>query len=249
MSSDQVQDRQDETARKKGRGCLLNLSLAAFLIVAIPALAYLYFTTRSARLVEDELAKIRAAGEPATAEELDKYYEYPPADKDATRLWLAAIKSLSGPEYWEGARGLPVVDESVEAVLIPPPGREWEYLEAVEEFLAKNSDGLDLLYEAAEMGGAARYRVDFSGGPHISPDHIYWNCAMWLKFSCCRPTFVPVGETRTARPSPSAPSSCWDDRWRKSRCRAPNSQRLHCRRGPVTCCSICCRMWTFRTGI
>jgi len=173
MSSDKVQERQDGETRKKGCGCVLPLALTAFLLVALPVVFYLIFTTRAARLVEAELAKIRAAGEPATAEELDDYYEYPHIDEDATQLWLAAIRPLDGEEYDNSCGELPIVGYSEEEKTIPPPGQRWEDQEAVEEFLAKYADSLDLMHQAAEKGGAARYQLEFSEGwgmllPHVT---------------------------------------------------------------------------------
>ena len=164
MSSDRLAERQEKKVRKKGCGIMLTLALLGFILLAVPTVCYLFFITRAARLVEVELAEIRAAGEPATAEELDAYYEYPPIKEDATQLWLAATKPFDGETYEEACGELPIVGDSEEDKIIPPPGEEWEDLEAVEVFLAKYTSSLELMHQAMEKGGAARYPLDFSKG-------------------------------------------------------------------------------------
>jgi len=166
MSGDRLLEQQAEKNRKKGCGCALTLALLALVLIGVPVVAYLMFSMRASRLVEAELAAIRAAGEPATADELNDYYECPPAEKDSTKFWLAAVKILDpdDPQYTEDCGELPIVGDIDEEKIIPPPGQAWGDLEAVEEFLAKYADSLGLLHRAAEKGGAARYPVDFSEG-------------------------------------------------------------------------------------
>ena len=164
MSSDQVAQRQNVKARRKGCGVLLTLALLGFLLLAVPAVIYLFFTLRAAKLVRAELDEIRAAGEPVSAEDLDAYYEYPPLEEDATQLWLAALKPLDGPAYSEACGELPIVGDSDEEKVIPPPGQPWEDLEAAEQFLAQYADSLDLLHQAAKKGGAARFDRKSSDG-------------------------------------------------------------------------------------
>jgi len=171
VSSDQVQEQQNEKARKKRRGLWLTLGLLSFLFLAVPAVCYMFFSMRAARLVKAELTAIRADGLPATPEELNDYYKYPPVDKDATRLWLAAVRQFGyqNPEYREARDELPILGRSEvrfgpDEDVIPPPGEEWEDLEETEAFLAKYADSIALMYKAVEKGGAARYPIDFTLG-------------------------------------------------------------------------------------
>jgi hypothetical protein len=120
MSGDQVAQGQKVKTRRKGCGVLLRLALLGFLLLAVPAVAYLFFMLRAGNLVRAELEKIRAAGEPVSAEDLDAYYEYPPLEEDATQLWLAALKPLDGPAYSEACGELPIVGYSEEEKVVCP---------------------------------------------------------------------------------------------------------------------------------
>ena len=106
---------------------------------------------RAGREVERELARLRAAGEPTTAEELDVFYARPPADQDVTPLLLAAMAPLQRPEFTSDSKGLPIVGEDIP---IPPPGQPWKEQPAVEKLLAKYAESLKNLHEAAGRGGA-----------------------------------------------------------------------------------------------
>jgi len=161
VSSDQVQEQQNEKARKKRHGLWLTLGLLSFLFLAVPAVFYLFFSMRAARLVEAELTAIRADGLPATPEELNDYYKYPPVDKDATRLWLAGTKMLRGYDFSQEYAEFAWADDNGVDKTIPPPGTEWEDIEAAEKFLAKYAASLDSLHQASQKGGAARYPIEF----------------------------------------------------------------------------------------
>ena len=52
---------------------------------------------RTSKQIEDELAKIRAAGEPTTPAELEAHYRIPPAKEDLTQLWIYATRPLESP--------------------------------------------------------------------------------------------------------------------------------------------------------
>lgn len=109
--------------------------------------------------VREELEKIRAEGEPVTAADLEAFYSLPPGSRDTTALWLWAIDAVSTPEYAADAAGLPLIGDASRD--LPEPDQVWPQQPAAEHFLAKHSDLLMTLHEAAAIDGAARYPTNF----------------------------------------------------------------------------------------
>ena len=132
------------------------------LVVLIVAAGLWSWNIRLAQRVEEELAKIRAAGEPVTPEELNAFYRVPKESADCTDLWLDAIAPFHGEAYEEAYGELPIV--GLGEGPIPPPGEPWADQTAAEEFLEKYAESMRLMHEAARRGGAARYPIDFNEG-------------------------------------------------------------------------------------
>lgn len=140
-------------------GCLL----AMFLIcVFLPVVAYLVWGFRASGQVNAQLAKLRQAGQPTNAAELDEFYRIETGVEDATSRYLAANKVFSGSIYEADSRDIPIVGAS--EIEIPPPGQPWAEQQAVEAYLTKYAGGLQALHQASDMGGAARFSLDFSQG-------------------------------------------------------------------------------------
>jgi hypothetical protein len=160
-----------ERGRSRRSGCWW-IALAGVGVVALIGIlvcAGFFISERQAgQTVERELARLRALGEPTTAEELDAFYARPPADQDVTPLLLAALAPLEGPAYEGDTKGLPIVGEDIP---IPPPGQPWKEQAAVEKLLAKYAESLKNLHEAARRGGAARYPVKFQDGQDMLLPH------------------------------------------------------------------------------
>ncbi len=139
-------------------GCLL---LTFMVLVALPVIGWMVWSVRAARLVEHELAKIRAANEPVEPIDLAYFYAIPPGQADATPLWTAAVRTFESESYREATRDLPVVGIGPE---IPPVGSEWEQRAAVEAFLERYQDEMAQIHEATKLGGSARFDRDFEDG-------------------------------------------------------------------------------------
>ncbi len=125
--------------------------------------------------VRAELARIRAAGEPVSPEDLEAFYQKPPADRDTTQLWLDAIEALDTPEFLEDAHGVPFLsdtdDDELDEVL-PPINEPWPQQPEVETLLVKYREALEKLHRAAQVNGAARYEVDFVGSFDMELPHV-----------------------------------------------------------------------------
>ncbi|MHC4179301.1 MAG: hypothetical protein ACYSWU_17450 [Planctomycetota bacterium] len=162
-----------DKSSKRSRGCLGCggcLLAAVLLIVLVPTITLVTWSSRSSRRVEAELARVRAAGEPTTASELDRFYPAGPAGREAARRWLIAMRPLEGKAFDKAAEGLPIVGTGGSE--IPPPGEPWPDIEAVEKFLEQYEAPLRQLHAAAAAGGPARYPTDFSQGLLMSLDHV-----------------------------------------------------------------------------
>jgi len=144
---------------------LLVVLLIVLLIVAVASIAY-----RASARAEREMAEIRQAGEPVTAEQLDERYRLPPGVEDTTALWLEATGPLESEAFNLDAAALPILGNN-EAV-IPPVGQPWPELEAAERLLHGYGRSVERMHQAAELGGTARYPVDFSQGMLVPLDHV-----------------------------------------------------------------------------
>jgi hypothetical protein len=116
----------------------------------------------SERRVREELAKIRAAGEPITPADLEAFYALPPGSRDTSSLWLSAAEAVTEPGYCADAAGLPLVGDGSNK--LPEPDEPWPQQAAAEAFLAKYASVLARLHQAAALGGQARYPTRFSDG-------------------------------------------------------------------------------------
>src|SRR5579863_10003234 len=82
-----------ERRRVSARTVLLILA-AVGVVVGVSTLQHL-----TQRQVQEELAKIRAAGEPVTAADLEAFYALPANSRDATAIWTAALQTVSTSQF------------------------------------------------------------------------------------------------------------------------------------------------------
>jgi len=116
--------------------------------------------------VQEEVARIQAAGEPITTEDTKAYLRVPPGTQDTTPLWQAAIDSFDQRSFRADAKDLPIVDSRDDLVI------EANELAAVEQFLAKYDATVQATLVAAGAPGESRFFVDFEEGffsplPHM----------------------------------------------------------------------------------
>jgi hypothetical protein len=149
----------------------LAFTLLVVLAVLLVTFAGVRFSMLAGARIEAQLTAMREAGEPATPEELEEHYRLPPDVEDTTALWMEAVAPLDKPAFAADAEGLPIVGRP--DAEIPPPGEPWEDLEAVEKLLAKYRASLELMHQAAEAGGAARYPVGFHQGMDMPMFHSF----------------------------------------------------------------------------
>lgn len=153
-----------QTIRRRIRpGVVLLGGVAVLILLFMAALGIGWLAAK--QRVRAELARIRAAGEPVSAEDLEAFYQKPPADRDTTQLWLDAIAALDTPEFRADAEGLPFLREKNDYEpedVLPAVDDPWPQQSAVETVLIKYHEPLQKMHRAAQVSGAARYPVNFA---------------------------------------------------------------------------------------
>jgi len=140
-------------------GCIVVMNVICILL---PLMAYVAWTFRASGQVDAQIARIRQEGMPTQTEELDEFYRIEPGREDATAHYLEAQQVFSGDAFEAACLNLPIVgDLDLE---IPPPGETWSEQRAVERFLDEYQGGLKALHQAAAIGGAARFPLNFDDG-------------------------------------------------------------------------------------
>jgi hypothetical protein len=150
---------QNANGKSAGKRWVIRIAVAlGVFVIGIVAL----WLWRDYRIVS-LLADIQAAGEPISADELNALYAAPPAERDATPLWLEAAALLKTAPQEPGYKTLPCVGADGPTVL-PEIGKPWPDLHLAEKHLTQRSKTLELLHQASAVGGQARYPVDFRDG-------------------------------------------------------------------------------------
>ncbi|NQT17528.1 MAG: hypothetical protein HQ582_32535 [Planctomycetes bacterium] len=150
---------------------MLFVTCGVFVALALVILigGALMFVNRASSRVAGELARIREAGEPASVIKLEEHYRLPPGVEDTTELWLDATRRLGREAFAADAGELPIV--GLAATEAPRPHKLWDDLDAAERLLHKYREPLHTMHEAADLGGAARYPVDFKFRSLVLYDH------------------------------------------------------------------------------
>lgn len=160
--------------RPISRGAWAFGCLGTFVLIVVlgGSSVWLYFRGRhqqALRAVQTEVARVQAAGEPITTEDMVKFHRVPDGVFDATQLWMAAIKS-AGVIDPAAERPLPIVGSGKLADLRPDAAGS--LLPAAEKFFAGHQETLDKTRKAAAAGGQCRYPIDFTAGVNATLVHI-----------------------------------------------------------------------------
>jgi hypothetical protein len=150
----------EETTLSQPRRKTLLITIAV-LAVGVVVVAGIYGLSGSSRL-NRQLADLRSRGLPTNGEELNAWYTVPADVSDTTELWTAATRTIDTSRINKRALGIPLFAEGLTP--IPPPGEEWAELEISRAFLKDLDQEIQLIRDAADAGGMARYPVDFTQG-------------------------------------------------------------------------------------
>lgn len=138
------------------------------LLIVLASLLYYSWTINAQSAVERELARIRAAGEPTTYEELAASYRLPVTEVNSSAEWGAVVQFFSKKEFIDSSKEMPLFDFDKK---IPPPSEEWPEQQAVKRFLESQKEGKRLIKAAAEKNGSPRFPIKFEEGLNTPLPH------------------------------------------------------------------------------
>ena len=160
--------------RTISRGAWAFGCLGVFVVILLLGIGsvWLYFRGRhqqALRAVNSEVARLQAAGQPVTTEDMVAYHRVPEGVFDATPLWMDAIKAAATTKTGSEAK-LPIVGEGKAAEL--HGDKAASLLPLVEQYLAVHAATIEKTRQAAAAGGQCRYPIEFSKGINALLPHI-----------------------------------------------------------------------------
>jgi hypothetical protein len=159
-----------EAPRRRRAAPLVALLVALLLLVVCPLVGVLLWVRHNDRMIEDQVAALRAAGEPITPEDMEAFYALAEGADNVTALLLSASAAFDTEAFNQQAGALPIVGNGTGNV--PPPGQPWPQQREAEALLARYAAELGSLHEAARRGGAARYPTNFRAGFGMLLEHV-----------------------------------------------------------------------------
>ena len=147
------------------------VSLCVFSLLAFAG----FFVAKSwyrAHLVSQELARLRAEGIPTNAQELNAFVAIPRGEPDATAAWKKPLDQLVAGALGRHPYGLKLLDESHQ--LAPPPGEQWDELEASRKFLQQHKTLYADIDTAIATPGRCCFVTDHSDGANGLLPHVSW---------------------------------------------------------------------------
>src|SRR5262245_49689218 len=155
---------------------LLALLFVVLALVVVLVLAVALFAVRAwienratAKAVQAEVSRLRAAGEPMTVEDLYRFHAVPKAVADTTPNWLAAQQSCDSSKLYRDGKSLPFVGDG-DAANLRPDATDSQ-LQAAEKLLVEYAPALEAILAAAKDPGECRYPFKFEQGVSFSPQH------------------------------------------------------------------------------
>ncbi len=137
-------------------------------VLVLIVVLFVFFRLNQKSALDKKLDEIRAAGYPATCEELDKWYSIPPGQKNAADPILDAIAAF---QKWpqQDMEDLPFIGTGY------PPSRTETMTEPIKEiiaeYLADNAKSLELLHKASRIKHC-RFPVDYTAGFNTSINYL-----------------------------------------------------------------------------
>jgi hypothetical protein len=162
-----------ETAPESSWSVVAKWLLGLALIVLVPVVlvtlvagifAWGYWREQrvAAAAVEREVARLQAAGQPMSAQELYAYHRVPDGLPDTTSAWLAAQQSFDPKQFSADGKGLPFVGDGNRELF--RPGQVGSELASAEHFLTAYDATLQAILAAAKQPGECRHPVKFEDG-------------------------------------------------------------------------------------
>jgi len=160
-------DKLEKTQTKHRKLRLWHIPVMLLVVVVVGSLAVRWHWRREFR---ERIAAARAAGYPVTLEELDAWYEWPPAGDNAA-YWIVDAASLHERPPQEDWRRLEQLVRVGGDRLDPTKPIPDDTMELLEQYVRSNAEALETLHSAATIS-ESRYPIDLLKGPTTPIPHI-----------------------------------------------------------------------------
>ncbi|WP_425400594.1 hypothetical protein [Aeoliella sp.] len=121
-------------------------------------------------LVSQELQRLRAAGTPTNAQELNAFVAIPRGEPDATWAWRKPLDAIDAGVIGRHPYGLKLLDQNDQ--LAPLPGEPWDELEAAKKFLQQHQSLFADIDTATATPGRCCFIADHSEGAYTLLPHV-----------------------------------------------------------------------------
>ncbi len=156
-------DHESSLGRRSRWRVLLWLGGIFLLLLSIIPISWAVIRWRTNQAIAAEMDRIRAAGEPASFE--DVIDSIPPLapEQDCTQMYDEVFAIITSQLWERRASALPYIgDGEADESSIPPPGVAWPGLDAAAKFIDGESYNLMTLDKAAALGGQCRFPLTAS---------------------------------------------------------------------------------------
>ncbi len=168
----------NESLHRRSRGSRSGWRIAGAIVLVVclaAAATVTWYVTLANKRLDQAIQSIRAAGEPASAAEMDAWRARNKPGVDNSHAWLGAIaKGKVGsdalPNVVQGLIERPAWTDT--SYMPPLPGSPWLELAEVSAYLDERRLMLDALHRAAETPGVTRYPLSFEQGIEMPLGHV-----------------------------------------------------------------------------
>lgn len=157
------------SSKQQSSGCrqTVLIVIASTICVAVVVLGVPWFLISNwfaagERRLDDELTLLQETGEPISPADLEAFYRLPEGATDTTELWTQAARTFETERFASESQVL--FSLVTPEFKLPPPGESWEQFEDARALLKAYRVQMEQMYEAAQLGGAARYESSFADG-------------------------------------------------------------------------------------
>jgi hypothetical protein len=158
----------DKLARRWRRRWVVIWTVLILVLVVpplTPVVIYFAWQSHGKKLLQAELARIQASGEPLTTSEMHAAYALPADERDITPIWAQALAPFDTKAYTDATFELPVVGKGDLPPLDQPLSEEQQL--QVDSYLQQFGHRIEALHAAAAEEGSVRLPRDFAQGISI----------------------------------------------------------------------------------
>lgn len=139
----------------------------AVVLSLLSVLCYLAWSRNQRSKFDARVRELNGVGIPTDVPTLYEFYALPDGAADSTDLYLSAFEDLNSELYVAKLKDVPVVD-----IAMPEFGESWPNLKQSTDFVLAFAPTLETLQRAHQLGGHARFNVQFEDGFGCLLEHV-----------------------------------------------------------------------------